>query len=77
MIFGRLKGPAAGIRARCARCGFLRIVTGGTGPATHIASEEEESIGQGEAELWTHPGPPGNGDLCPRCLGDAWRYSHP
>lgn len=74
MIHGRLKGQAAGLRVRCSRCGFLRIVTGGAGIAPSITSGEEEAILRGEAERYESSAPPGNGDPCPRCRGDAWSF---
>lgn len=68
----RLKGPSGGIRAVCGRCGFLRIVTGKGNGVPGLTAEEEDEIASGAAEVFASNAPPGPGDLCPRCYGDAW-----
>ena len=69
-----LKGPAGGLRAFCGRCGFVRITIGKSGRQPDLTPEEEESIENGGAEIYASNAPPGPGDMCPRCVGDAWRF---
>jgi hypothetical protein len=73
MNIGRLKGPAGGIRAWCARCSFLRIITGKAGSADNLSDYEKKLMDTEAAEIWESTSPPSTGDLCPRCMGDAWR----
>ena len=70
----RLKGPSKEIRAWCGRCGFLVIITGRDGKAPTLSYEEDARVSRGEAEVWKSNAPPAGGDMCPRCMGDAWGY---
>ncbi len=72
MAGDNLKGPADGLRTFCGRCGFVRITTGKSGRQPDLTPEEKAAIENGEAEIYPSHAPPGPGDMCPRCVGDAW-----
>ena len=71
---GRQKGRLDGARAWCGRCGFLRVVDSGDSTRIELTLEEQAKFDRGEGEVWESVSPPGPGDLCPRCMGDAWCY---